>query len=53
VHHRVGTRRYFELTERLLPAKLIKTCNPHASQDDCLEWHVFRRPGGWVWLTGK
>src|SRR5512134_1428593 len=46
VHHRVGTRRYFELTERALPFELIKGCAPHASQEDYLEWHVFRRAGG-------
>lgn len=46
VHHRVGTRRYFELTERALPLDLIKACQPHASQEDYLEWHVFRRAGG-------
>ena len=46
VHHRVGTRRYFELTKRVLPSELVKACPPHASQDDYLEWHVFRRAGG-------
>ena len=46
VHHRVGTRRYFELTKRVLPSELMKACPPHASQDDYLEWHVFRRAGG-------
>lgn len=46
VHHRVGTRRYFELSERVLPAKLIKAAKRHASHDDYLEWHVFRRARG-------
>jgi uncharacterized protein len=46
VHHRVGTRRYFELTKRVLPSELMKVCPPHGSQDDYLEWHVFRRAGG-------
>ncbi len=46
VHHRVGTRRYFELTKRVLPSELMKSCIPHGSQDDYLEWHVFRRAGG-------
>ena len=46
VHHRVGTRRYFELTKRVLPSELMKVCSPHGSQDDYLEWHVFRRAGG-------
>ena len=46
VHHRVGTRRYFELAERLLPPELIKASHPHASQEDYLDWHVFRRVAG-------
>ncbi|MCI0553993.1 MAG: winged helix DNA-binding domain-containing protein [Anaerolineae bacterium] len=46
VHHRVGTRRYFELSKRVLPPKLYKASNSHSSQDDYLEWHVFRRAGG-------
>lgn len=46
VHHRVGTRRYFELSRRVLPPKLYNAPNPHASQEDYLEWHVFRRAGG-------
>lgn len=46
VHHRVGTRRYFELSRRVLPSKLHEARNPHASQEDYLEWHVFRRAGG-------
>jgi uncharacterized protein len=46
VHHRVGTRRYFELTKRVLPPELMTATRPHASHDDYLEWHVFRRAGG-------
>ena len=46
VHHRAGTRRYFELSHRVLPPQLYNAPNPHSSQDDYLEWHVFRRAGG-------
>ncbi len=46
VHHRVGTRRYFDLSERVLPPKLIKAPKPHASEDEYQEWHVYRRAGG-------
>jgi uncharacterized protein len=53
VHHRVGTRRYFELTKRLLPPKLIEACKPHPSHDDYLDWHVFRRAGGLGLVDGK
>jgi uncharacterized protein YcaQ len=46
VHHRVGTRRYFQLTERVLPPRLIKPRKSHASPEEYLEWHVLRRAGG-------
>jgi len=53
VHHRVGTRRYFDLTERVLPRALIRAAKPHASSDEYLEWHVFRRAGGLGLLEGR
>ena len=46
VHHRVGTRRYFDLSKRVLPAKLYKIRRSHPSREAYLEWHVFRRSGG-------
>ena len=46
VHHRFGTRRYFDLSQRVLPPRLCQVRNPHSSQEDYLEWHVFRRAGG-------
>jgi uncharacterized protein YcaQ len=46
VHHRAGARRYFELSKRVLPPKLDNNPMKHASQEDYLEWHVFRRAGG-------
>ncbi|MCW5876252.1 MAG: YcaQ family DNA glycosylase [Anaerolineales bacterium] len=53
VHHRVGTRRYFDLSERVLPAKLAKALRPQASQDEYMEWHVLRRAGGIGLLHSK
>lgn len=46
VHHRVGTRRYFELAERMLPRHLHRSTNPHASSTAYQDWHVLRRVGG-------
>jgi uncharacterized protein YcaQ len=46
VHHRVGTRRYFELSERMLPKKLHQAVDPHASLEDYQDWHILRRVGG-------
>lgn len=46
VHHRRGSRRYFDLTRRVLPPGLRRVRRSHASQDAYLEWHVLRRSGG-------
>ena len=45
IHHRVGTRRYFDLVENLLPVEFISTPDPHSSYEDYLDWHVLRRVG--------
>jgi uncharacterized protein YcaQ len=46
IHHRVGSRRVFDLTERLIPPSLISTPDPNESMKDYQEWHVLRRIGG-------
>lgn len=46
IHHRVGTRRYFDVIENLLPAEILKAADPHASEDEYLDWHILRRAGG-------
>ena len=46
VHHRVNTRRVFELTERLLPKDLLERPDPNNSLQAYQEWHVLRRVGG-------
>lgn len=46
VHHRVGTRRYFDLPNRTIPAKLHSAPNPHKDHRSYVRWHVLRRVGG-------
>jgi len=46
IHHRVNTRRVFDLTEKLIPKKLRRAPDPHANTADYEEWHVLRRIGG-------
>jgi uncharacterized protein YcaQ len=46
VHHRVGSRRVFDLTERLIPPSLISSADPNETMKDYQEWHVLRRIGG-------
>jgi uncharacterized protein YcaQ len=45
VHHRVGTRRYFDLSKRLLPKKYHKGLHLHAGAQSYMDWHVLRRIG--------
>jgi uncharacterized protein YcaQ len=46
VHHRVGTRRAFDLIERLLPTDVLATPDPNETDEDYQDWHVLRRMGG-------
>lgn len=43
IHHRVGTRRYFDLTERLLPPEIYQAADPNDTLEDYQRWHVQRR----------
>jgi uncharacterized protein YcaQ len=46
VHHRVGTRRAFDLIERLLPAEVLEAPDPNETEAQYQDWHVLRRIGG-------
>ena len=46
VHNRVGSRRVFDLTDRLISPDLISTPDPNETIEDYQEWHVLRRIGG-------
>lgn len=46
IHHRVRTRRYFDLIERLLPAEIVSALDPFATLEEYHDWHVLRRIGG-------
>jgi uncharacterized protein YcaQ len=46
VHHRVGTRRAFDLIERLLPAEVLDAPDPNETEEQYQNWHVLRRIGG-------
>ncbi len=45
IHHRVGTRRYFDVIENLLSADTLNASDPHASEEDYRDWHILRRVG--------
>jgi len=46
IHHRVGTRRIFDLTENLLPESIYKAPDPCLTLADHQDWHTLRRVGG-------
>ena len=43
IHHRVGTRKYYALSESILPAGVFEAAEPHPSDDDYIDWRVLRR----------
>lgn len=45
VARRVGTRRVFDLTENLVPRKLLNAPDPNPKDNDYADWHVLRRIG--------
>ncbi|HUN21661.1 MAG TPA: crosslink repair DNA glycosylase YcaQ family protein [Anaerolineales bacterium] len=45
VSHRVASRRYFQLIEKLLPAELLAQSDPHPTLEAYQDWHVLRRVG--------
>jgi uncharacterized protein YcaQ len=45
IHHRIGTRRVFDLSERLLPAEVLSTPDPNETDEAYFDWHVLRRAG--------
>ena len=51
IHHREGTRKYYDLAERYLPPGLLAAPNPCPDRESWLLWRVKRRIGavGMLW----
>ncbi|PKL14683.1 MAG: winged helix-turn-helix domain-containing protein [Spirochaetae bacterium HGW-Spirochaetae-8] len=51
IHHKQGTRKYYELTSRLLPPHLLQKTEPFATHAERLGWQLRRRIGavGLLW----
>jgi hypothetical protein len=45
IHHKVGTRRVFDLTIRLLDKNILDRLEPNKDVEDYHDWHVLRRVG--------
>ena len=51
IHHKNGSRKYYDLAEKYLPADVVKAENPCRSDFEFLSWRVLRRIGavGLLW----
>jgi uncharacterized protein len=51
VHHKVNTRKYYDLAHRHIPAAILQAGDPNQSETDYLDWYVLRRLGsvGLLW----
>jgi uncharacterized protein YcaQ len=51
IHHKKGSRKYYDLAEKYLPETLLKADNPCKDELDFISWRVLRRIGavGLLW----
>lgn len=51
IHHKKGSRKYYDLAEKHLPADILRAENPCRRDEDLLRWRVLRRIGavGLLW----
>lgn len=51
IHHKAGTRKYYDLAAKYLPQELLSAANPCPEPADFLRWRVLRRIGaiGFLW----
>lgn len=52
LHHRKGTRRYYDLVERCLPADIVSAADPHPTDREYFAWQMYRRIRSVGMLTG-
>jgi uncharacterized protein YcaQ len=46
IHHRVNTRRFYDLAERHIPHAILSEPDPHSSVEAYHDWHILRRLRG-------
>lgn len=51
IHHKNGSRKYYDLAEKYIPSSILKAENPCKNELDFLSWRVLRRIGavGLLW----
>ncbi len=45
IHHKVGTRKYYDLAERHISQEILAASDPHPDEAEYLRWRVLRRVG--------
>lgn len=55
IHHKVGTRKVYDFTEKYLPSDLLLMSDPNITIEQHYEWNVKRRIGavGMLWGRGS
>jgi uncharacterized protein YcaQ len=46
IHHRVHTRKVYDLAHRHIPRKLLSASDPNKTDEQYHDWHILRRIGG-------
>jgi uncharacterized protein YcaQ len=46
IHHRVHTRKVYDLASRHIPRKLLSASDPNETDEQYQAWHILRRVGG-------
>ena len=46
IHHKVRTRKVYDLAHRQIPEQLRRVAAPHGSEEQYHDWHLLRRIGG-------
>ena len=51
IHHKNGSRKYYDLAEKYLPAEILEAENPCKDESEFMRWRVLRRIGavGLLW----
>ena len=51
IHHKKGSRKYYDLADRHIPSSILETENPCRNEEEFLSWRVLRRIGaiGLLW----
>jgi len=55
IHHKVHTRKVYDLAHRHIPADILHAIEPNPREDDYRDWYVLRRIGsyGLLWNRGS